>query len=108
VHNQKPECCRERQRSRSRSEENRSHWSSLPGSVPTVKSLLTKAMIAAANSEMSDWYMAVIEEIEEDSARGRGIMLWSSQHDAQKFLDDFATQMYIKSRRGIDNLGEDN
>jgi hypothetical protein len=75
--------------------------------MPALKSLLTRDMIAAGNSEMSEWYMAVIEDIEEDIARSRGELTPLPHCDAQEFLNDFATEMYIKSRRGI-NLTEEN
>jgi len=80
---------------------NLQHWSDVPGSVPLLRSLLAREVVSARDSEMSEWFMAVIEDVEHEVAQTRNSMAFFGNETAEDILNSLATRMFIAGRKGF-------
>ena len=77
------------------------HWSDSHGSLAMLRSLLVKEA-SAADCDMRDWYLAVIESVEHEVAtnRSNAVMFARCEED---FFESVATKLYIAGRKGFES-----
>ena len=78
------------------------HWSRIPGAFPVIRSLLVRELLNAGNSEMADWFMALVEEVENDAASNRAVAVGFENTNSREVLDSVAARVCIAERKSLD------